>query len=415
MLGLQIDHFQRTTSPQHARVVQDLFERCRRNGYVYKGSYTGQYCIFDNLYVNDAKPGDPCPDCGRPTETITEENYFFKLSAFQDRLLELYERDPEFIQPETRRNEVISFVRAGLTDLSITRTNIKWGIPVAGEAPHVFYVWFDALTTYMSAVEGEGLWPADLHLIGKEIVRFHAVYWPAFLMAAGIDLPKRIFAHGWLLFENDKMSKSRGNIVRSEPIRQVMGADALRYFLLREIVFGQDGSFSYDALVGRYNSDLANGLGNLASRTLTMIHQYRGGVIPEGSEPEIAALANETIPRSRSPSTPSSSPRAWRPCGRSSPPSTSTSCESAPGSWRGKSDDVSQAELSTTLYTAAEALRIATALLGPGAAAIRAQNLGAAWHDGAPRIRALRQPWNGAACSPARRSARSPASSRASK
>jgi methionyl-tRNA synthetase len=282
MLGLQIDHFQRTTDSRHARVVNNLFERCRKSGNVYKGSYTGQYCIFDNLYVNDAKPGDPCPDCGRPTETITEENFFFKLSAFQEKLLALYESNPEFIQPETRRNEVISFVKAGLTDLSITRTNIKWGIPVDGEAPHVFYVWFDALAAYMSAVEGEGLWPADLHLIGKEIVRFHAVYWPAFLMAAGLELPKRIFAHGWLLFENDKMSKSRGNIVRAEPIKDVMGADALRYFLLREVVFGQDGSFSYDALVGRYNSDLANGLGNLASRTLTMIKQYRQGAIPSG-------------------------------------------------------------------------------------------------------------------------------------
>jgi len=284
LLGLQIDHFQRTSSPQHARVVQDLFERCRKNGYVYKGSYTGQYCIFDNLYVNEAKPGDPCPDCGRPTETITEENFFFKLSVFQEKLLDLYARQPDFILPETRRNEVISFVKAGLTDLSITRTNLKWGIPVEGETPHVFYVWFDALTTYMSAVEGENLWPADLHLIGKEIVRFHAVYWPAFLMAAGLALPKRVFAHGWLLFENDKMSKSRGNIVRSEPIRQVMGADALRYFLLREVVFGQDGSFSYDALIGRYNSDLANGLGNLASRTLTMVKQYRDGEIPADSE-----------------------------------------------------------------------------------------------------------------------------------
>ncbi len=280
-LGLQIDHFQRTTSPQHARVVQDLFERCRANGYIYKGAYTGQYCIYDNLYVNDAKPGDPCPDCGRPTETITEENFFFKLSAFGGRLLELYEREPKFIQPETRRNEVMAFVKQGLTDLSITRSNIKWGIPVVGEAPHVFYVWFDALTAYMSAVEGEGMWPADLHLIGKEIVRFHAIYWPAFLMAAGLDLPKRIFAHGWLLFEESKMSKSRGNIVRPEPIRRVMGVDALRYFLLREVVFGQDGSFSYDALVGRYNSDLANGLGNLASRTLTMIRQYNAGAVPQ--------------------------------------------------------------------------------------------------------------------------------------
>jgi methionyl-tRNA synthetase len=203
LLDLDIDFFQRTTSPQHAEVVQDLFDRCRQNGFIYKGSYSGQYCIFDNLYVNDAKPGDPCPDCGRPTETITEENFFFKLSAFQDKLLELYDREPSFIQPETRRNEVISFVKAGLTDLSITRTNLKWGIPVKGEAPHVFYVWFDALTTYRSAVEGTDLWPADLHLIGKEIVRFHAVFWPAFLMAAGLPLPKRIFAHGWLLFEND--------------------------------------------------------------------------------------------------------------------------------------------------------------------------------------------------------------------
>ena len=280
MLGLQVDHFQRTTDPKHARVVNDLFQRCRDNGYIYKGSYTGQYCIFDNLYVNDAKPCDPCPDCGRPTETVTEENFFFELSEFQDKLLELYDSQPDFIQPETRRNEVISFVKSGLTDLSITRTNLKWGIPVEGEAPHVFYVWFDALTAYKTAVEEEGLWPADLHLIGKEIVRFHAVYWPAFLMAAGLPLPTQIFAHGWLLFENDKMSKSRGNIVRAEPIQKVMGADALRYFLLREVVFGQDGSFSYDALVGRYNSDLANGLGNLVSRTLTMIRQYRNGLVP---------------------------------------------------------------------------------------------------------------------------------------
>jgi methionyl-tRNA synthetase len=297
MLGLEIDHFQRTTDPKHARVVNDLFKRCRDNDSVYKGSYTGQYCIFDNLYVNEAKPGDPCPDCGRPTETVTEENFFFKLSAFQEKLLDLYEREPDFIQPESRRNEVISFVKAGLTDLSITRSNIKWGIPVEGESPHVFYVWFDALTAYMTAVDGTDLWPADLHLIGKEIVRFHAVFWPAFLMAAGLPRPKHIFAHGWLLFEDSKMSKSRGNIVRSEPIRQVMGgADALRYFLLREIVFGQDGSFSYDALIGRYNSDLANGLGNLASRTLAMIKQYRGGVIPDGyGEAEIQAKASETI------------------------------------------------------------------------------------------------------------------------
>ena len=296
ILELAIDRFKRTSDPAHHAVVKDLFLRCLKNGYIEKGSYTGQYCVSDELYVSDAGPGDPCPDCGRPTETVTEENYFFKLSAFRDRLLELYAKQPDFIRPETRRNEVISFVERGLSDLSISRTTIKWGIPVPAEGPHVFYVWFDALTTYMSAVAGEGRWPADLHLIGKEILRFHAVYWPAFLMAAELPLPKQVFAHGWLLFEQDKMSKSRGNIVRATPIQQVVGVDCLRYFLLREIVFGQDGNFSYDALVNRYNSDLANGLGNLASRTLTMIRQYREGVVPssEGSR-EIAGQAAATI------------------------------------------------------------------------------------------------------------------------
>ncbi len=295
-LGLAIDRFKRTSSPDHYKVVQDLFLRCQKNGYIEKGSYTGQYCVSDELYVNEAGPGDPCPDCGRPTETVTEENYFFKLSAFRDRLLEFYAANPGFIRPETRRNEVLAFVERGLSDLSISRTTIKWGIPVPAEGKHVFYVWFDALTTYMSAVAGENRWPADLHLIGKEILRFHAIYWPAFLMAADLPLPKQIFAHGWLLFEQDKMSKSRGNIVRATPIQQVVGTDGLRYFLLREIVFGQDGNFSFEALVNRYNSDLANGLGNLASRTLTMIRQYREGAAPasEGNR-EIAAQAQQTI------------------------------------------------------------------------------------------------------------------------
>jgi methionyl-tRNA synthetase len=366
MLGLQIDHFQRTTSPQHARVVNDLFKRCRENGYVYKGSYTGQYCIFDNLYVNDAKPGDPCPDCGRPTETVTEENFFFKLSAFQDKLLELYESHPEFIQPETRRNEVISFVKAGLTDLSVTRSNIKWGIPVEGEAPHVFYVWFDALTAYMSAVEGEDLWPADLHLIGKEIVRFHAVYWPAFLMAAGLELPKRIFAHGWLLFQDSKMSKTRGNIVRSEPIQKVMGADALRYFLLREIVFGQDGNFSYDALIGRYNSDLANGLGNLASRTLTMINQYRQGSIPQGGDGGgIAPLAGQIIQSAQTAFDNFEFSKGLEAIWGLISAVDKFIVERAPWKLARSTDEAAPGQLDDTLYTAAEALRVVTALLYP--------------------------------------------------
>ena len=366
ILGLAIDRFERTTSDRHAKAVQDLFLRCQERGYVYKGHYTGQYCIFDNLYVNEAKPGDPCPECGRTTETVTEENYFFKLSSFTDKLLDFYDRNPDWIQPETRRNEVIAFVRQGLTDLSISRTSIKWGIPVPNEPKHVFYVWFDALTTYMSAVYGEDIWPADLHLIGKEIVRFHAVYWPAFLMAADLPLPKKIFAHGWLLFENDKMSKSRGNIVRATPIQRVLGTDALRYFLLREVVFGQDGSFSYDALVGRYNSDLANGLGNLASRTLTMIHQYRGGSVPKSDgDSRIAEAATEAVSAALDCFERFEFSRALETIWGLIGVVDKFIVERAPWKLAKAQDEESVAQLDETLYTAAEALRIVTALLSP--------------------------------------------------
>src|SRR5271168_1313129 len=298
-LGLQADEFVRTTDLKHAHTVQWLFKLCRENGFIYPGHYTGQYCIYDNAYV-DVKPGEPCPDCGRPTETVTEANYFFKLSAFQNVLLDFYKKNPNFIQPEARRNEVLAFVEGGLRDLSITRTSIRWGIPVPGEEPHVFYVWFDALTAYLSAVGGpeyerRGFWPADLHLVGKEIIRFHAVIWPAFLMAAMLPLPKQVWAHGWLLMDSAKMSKSLGNVVRPRPIVHVLGLDALRYYLLRETVFGQDGNFSYDALVQRYNSDLANGLGNLASRTAAMIEKNCGAKIPKPGtlQPQDNALATE--------------------------------------------------------------------------------------------------------------------------
>jgi len=299
-LGIQGDEFIRTTDLKHAHTVQWLFRLCRENGFVYPGHYTGQYCIHDNAYV-DVKPGENCPDCGRPTETVTEANFFFKLSAFQKPLLDWYAKHPDFIQPESRRNEVLSFVEGGLRDLSITRTSIRWGIPVPGEEPHVFYVWFDALTAYLSAVGGpnyekQGFWPADVHLVGKEIIRFHAVYWPAFLMAAGLPLPKQIWAHGWLLMDSAKMSKSVGNVVRPRPIVHVLGMDALRYYLLRETVFGQDGNFSYDAIVQRYNSDLANGLGNLASRTAAMIEKNFDGKIPKPAalQPHDEVLAKET-------------------------------------------------------------------------------------------------------------------------
>jgi len=299
-LNLTADEFVRTTDLAHVRTVQWLFRLCRENDYVYKGHYTGQYCIYDNAFVNDAKPGDNCPDCGRTLETLTEENYFFKLSAFQKPLLDFYRKNPEFIQPESRRNEIISFVEGGLKDMSITRTTVRWGIPVPGEEPHVFYVWFDALTAYLSAVGGpefekRGMWPADVHLVGKDIIRFHTVYWPAFLMAAMLPLPKQVWAHGWFLMDAAKMSKSKGNVVLPRPIANLLGMDALRYFVLREVVFGQDGNFSYDALVTRYNADLANGLGNLASRTAALIEKHFGGKIPmpAACQPQDEALARE--------------------------------------------------------------------------------------------------------------------------
>ena len=302
-MGLSYDDYIRTTETRHKRGVHKLWNVLKERGFLYKGSYTGQYCVFDELYV-EAGPGAPCPDCGRVTETVSEENYFFKLSAFENRLLAFYDEHPEFIQPETRRNEVLAFVRGGLRDLSVSRTSFQWGIPVPDDPSHVIYVWLDALANYITALgygsdderEFHKRWPAQLHIIGKEISRFHCVYWPAFLMAAGLPLPKAVVAHGWLLFEQSKMSKSRGNIVRAETILDVLGngddllgADALRYFLLREIPFGQDGSFSFDALVQRYNADLANGYGNLVSRTLAMIVKYCDGVVPDGHKAQSAS------------------------------------------------------------------------------------------------------------------------------
>ena len=299
-LGLSYDDFIRTTEERHKRGVQHLFATLRDRGYIYKGSYTGQYCVSDEAYV-DGPPGTACPDCGRITETVSEENYFFKLSAFERKLLEFYEANPDFMGPESTRREVVSFVRGGLKDLSVSRTSFSWGIPVPGDEKHVVYVWLDALANYITAL-GYGsddpvdqarftkFWPADMHLIGKEISRFHCVYWPAFLMAAGIAVPRSIKANGWLLFDQGKMSKSRGNIVRAETVHAVLGVDALRYFLLREIPFGQDGNFSFDALVQRYNGDLANGYGNLVSRVVNMVHKYFGGVLPEAGAETAAEI-----------------------------------------------------------------------------------------------------------------------------
>jgi len=379
-MGLTYDDYIRTTSDRHKQGVQALWKRIKDNGCIYKSHYTGQYCVFDELYVDSVGPGAPCPECGRPTEMVKEENYFFKLSAFQDQLIRLYTEQPDFIRPETRRNEVLSFVRGGLRDLSISRSTFSWGIPVPDDPKHVIYVWLDALANYITALgygsndtsKFDKYWPADVHMIGKEIVRFHCVYWPAFLLAAGLPLPKGIVAHGWLLFEESKMSKSRGNIVRAETIVDVLGADALRYFLLREVVFGQDGSFSFDALVQRYNSDLANGLGNLASRTLTMITRYFKSEVPYPSHaahtPADAAIADaakkviadygtlfDQFQFSRALET------AWGLVAAVD----KYIVENEPWALDEKKDEESRSRLATVLYTSAEALRIVTALAHP--------------------------------------------------
>jgi len=379
-MGLTYDDFVRTTSERHQRGVQALWRKIRDNGYIYKGTHTGQYCVSDEAYVDGAKPGDPCPDCGRITETVHEENYYFKLSAFQDQLIRLYTEQPGFIRPETRRNEVLAFVRGGLRDLSISRSTFSWGVPVPDDPKHVVYVWLDALANYITALgygskdtsKFDQYWPADVHMIGKEIVRFHCVYWPAFLLAAGLPLPKTITAHGWLLFEESKMSKSRGNIVRAETIVDVLGTDALRYFLLREVVFGQDGSFSFDALVQRYNSDLANGLGNLASRTLTMITRYFKGEVPYPSHAAhtaadvvIADAAKKAIAEYGTLFDQFQFSRALEAAWGLVSAVDKYIVENEPWSLGDKGDEESRSRLATVLYTSAEALRIVTALVHP--------------------------------------------------
>ena len=402
-MGLTPDDFIRTTSARHKQGVQALWRKIRDNGYIYKGTYTGQYCVSDELYV-DAEPGAPCPDCGRPTETVHEENYYFKLSAFQDQLIRLYTEQPDFIRPETRRNEVL-VVRARRPARSFHQPlDILLGHPRAGRSRSTWSTsgstrWRTtsprSVMAQMTPTKFDKYWPADVHMIGKEIVRFHCVYWPAFLLAAGLPLPKGITAHGWLLFEESKMSKSRGNIVRAETIVDVLGTDALRYFLLREVVFGQDGSFSFDALVQRYNSDLANGLGNLASRTLTMITRYFKGEVPYPSNtahtPADAAIAEaarkaiadygtlfDQYQFSRALET------AW---GLVSCRGQIHRRKRALVVGRKKQDEESRARLATVLYTSAEALRIVTALAHPVMPDATAKDLGA---DGPRRHREIR-------------------------
>ena len=374
-LGLEIDFFRRTSDPRHALAVRKVFERCLANGAIYKDSYTGKYHLGDEAFVTDEEAARSDPE---QITTVTEENYFFRLSDYQERLVDLYESQPDFVQPDSRRNEVLAFVRSGLKDLSISRSSLRWGIPLPNDPEHVFYVWFDALTTYMSAIgygeeesgrtSYERLWPIDVHLVGKEIVRFHAVYWPAFLMAAGLPLPRQVWAHGWLIFQGGKMSKSKGNIVRALPIKEVVGTDGLRYYLLREIVFGQDGNFSHEALATRYNADLANGIGNLASRTASMLSRYCGGKVPAtsgGDDGGLPALAAECIADAIGHYRKFAFSRALEAVWTLLARTDKYIVEHKPWILAKSGDGRARLQLDATLYNTAETLRIASALLAP--------------------------------------------------
>jgi methionyl-tRNA synthetase len=403
-----------TDHPDHVTSVQRLLIRARENGFIYPQRYEGRYCVSDERYVSDSTDPVNCDICGRPAELISEENYFFKLSAFQDRLLELYGRHPEFVQPDYRRNEVMSFVKSGLRDISVSRKRLKWGIPWPGDPGQVFYVWYDALTSYMTGIgyaqgeqgneEFQKYWrnkPGEselVHMIGKDILRFHAVYWPAFVMAAYPNqpemLPTTVFAHGWIYYEQDKMSKSKGNVVYPEPIVDALdsfgapGNDALRYYLLREAPFGQDTSFSYEGLIQRYNSDLANDLGNLANRTLTMINSYLEGFVPPRPEApleddaileidttrdlerEAASILKDYLARLSAFDFSRGLEAAWRLVGlvneylvRNEPWVIGRQLDQSKGDF--VTEDRSKQQLNPILYTSAEAVRFSAVLLYP--------------------------------------------------
>jgi methionyl-tRNA synthetase len=387
-LGIEYDDFIRTTDPRHHASVGELYRRAKANGFIYKGQYSGWYCVNCNTYAPESDPSTPakCPDCGRDTEWISEESYFFKLSAFQERLIELYERNAEFIQPDSRRNEIMTFVRGGLKDLSISRSKFRWGIPVPDDPGHVFYVWFDALIGYLSGI-GFGqqkenfskYWPANLHLVGKEIVRFHTVYWPAFLLAAGLPVPERVFGHGFWLISGEKMSKSRGNVVDPFVLNEVFGSELMRYYLLREMVFGQDCNFSYDAIIQRWNSDLANDLGNLLSRTGAMIAKYRKGIVPSPGnakgDAEVQELARRVIQKYRTHFDEYNFSRALEAVWELIARVNKYIVENEPWAIAEKPEEARR--LDSVLFHASEALRVISVLLAP----VMPQTAESIWHQ----------------------------------
>lgn len=373
------DDFIRTTQPRHMEVVQKIFQTIYDKGDIYKSEYEGHYCTPCETFFTERQLVDGnCPDCGRPTELIKEESYFFKMSKYQDRLLQYIEDHPDFIQPVARRNEMISFIKQGLEDLCISRTTFDWGIPVPINDKHVIYVWFDALTNYISAL-GYGtdhdelyqkFWPADIHLVGKDIARFHAIIWPCILMAADLPLPKQVFGHGWVLLNSGKMSKSKGNVVDPNVLLDKYGVDAIRYFLLREISTGADGYYSEEALVKRINTDLANDFGNLVSRTVAMIDKYFDGLVPQSAaEPaspfdaELKELAcsvgDEAAACLEKMDFPNALAAIWKLISRAN----KYIDETAP--WILAKDESKKATLGTVLYNLMESIRISTILLAP--------------------------------------------------
>jgi methionyl-tRNA synthetase len=373
-LGASNDFFIRTTDPEHMAKVQEVLTRVRENGYVYEGTYEGWYCprCADFKAENEVDEGNRCPIHHVELTREQEENYFFKLSAFQEQLERLYEERENFVAPRTRYNEALSFLRSGLRDVPLSRHKLTWGVPVPWDEEHVFYVWFDALLNYYSALSyakpGEDLteefWPASYHVIAKDILRFHAIYWPALLMAAGLDLPQRIFVHGYLLMDGEKMSKSLGNVLDPFAVIERFGADALRFYLLRDVPFGQDGSVSTEAFEQRYASELANDFGNLASRTLAMLVRYRDGVVPPG-EPDpllvadfdgLSARASELIGRAE---LTLALEEIWQRVRRLNRYVE----EQAP--WVLAKDDARAGDLDRVLGTLAEGLRVITVLLWP--------------------------------------------------